>query len=233
MEFTLSALPSSAFVQAVMLGGGFGLLHAFDADHVATLGGLAAGNGSLTPRGYALRWSLGHTAALGLVAAAALGLGATEILGWTAYAEPLVCVALLLIGGKALRAVWRRRDGTALHARGTAHPHVHFLAPFHAHARSGRSGVLLGVLHGGAGSAAVLALLPLAHFGGVDSAVYLLFFSLGVAAGALAFATAFGAISTRAAAAGERFSATFQMTVGVLAIASGAWLLFEITYGGG
>jgi hypothetical protein len=239
MEFAGIGL-SSGVAQAVLLGGGFGLLHAFDADHIATLGGLAVGNRSMTPSGYALRWAFGHAAALGVVSLAVLGLGVTGLIEWTSYAEFLVCLALLLIGGNALRAAWRPHVATAaspfalVHSRSDAHPHVHFLAPFHAHARSGRTGVLLGVLHGGAGSAAVLALLPLAHFrSGVESALYLACFSLGVAAGALAFAKVFGAFAQRAGSAGERLSAAFQTTIGVLAIGSSAWLFLEIAHGGG
>ena len=55
--------------------------------------------------GYALRWALGHAAALGVIAAAVLGLGATGLVEWTSYAELLVCLALLLIGGNALRTL--------------------------------------------------------------------------------------------------------------------------------
>ena len=53
--------------QAVLLGGWFGLLHAFDADHLATIGGLALRDRSLPATGYALRWALGHAVALGIV----------------------------------------------------------------------------------------------------------------------------------------------------------------------
>jgi len=233
MEFTLSPL-SSGWTQAVLLGGWFGLLHAFDADHIATIGGLAAANRSLTPMGYALRWALGHAAALGVIAAAVLGLGATGLVEWTSYAELLVCLALLLIGGNALRTLvtLHRRRGAA---RTCAQPHLHFLTASHTHApRSGRTGVCLGVLHGSAGSAAVLALLPLAQFrNGLESAVYLVFFSAGVAAGALAFAHVFARCFASAAASGERLSAALRGAIGVLAIASGAWLFIEITHGGG
>jgi len=238
MDLTLFTFSSAGWAQAILLGGWFGLLHAFDADHIATLGGLVVGNRSLTPGGYALRWALGHAASLGVIALAVLGLGATRLVEWTSYAEYLVCAALLLIGGNALRAVrWRhaapRSEPVAVHSGNGAQPHVHFLAPFHSHAHSGRTGVLLGVLHGGAGSAAVLALLPLAHFrGGIDSALYLACFSVGVAVGALAFVKVFALFSTRTAAAGTRLNTAFQVTIGLLAIASGVWLFIEIIHGG-
>jgi cytochrome c biogenesis protein CcdA len=220
MESGWASILPSAWLQAVTLGSWFGLLHAFDPDHLATIGGLVA---------------------------------------WTSYADYLVGAALLLIGTNALRAVWRRRGVLAAanlaalpragaplvfpadhalteHARAMAHTHVHFLAPFHSHARvrSGHTGLLLGVLHGGAGSAAVLALLPLAYFkSGAESALYLLFFSAGVTAGALGFAKLFALCSTRALARGEKLADAFQTAIGVLAIASGVWLFFELTRGRG
>ncbi len=92
----------------------------------------------------------------------------------------------------------------------------------------------MGLLHGGAGSAAVLALLPLTRFeSGIASALYLACFSLGVACGALAFARVFASLARRSATAGARLAAAFQGAVGVVAIASGGLLLYEWAYGGG
>ena len=223
---------------ALLLGAWFGLLHAFDADHLATIGGLAINNRRLTPAGYALRWALGHGLSLALVATAVLGLGLARLVDWTAYGEFLVCAALLVIGTQALLAA-RRGTQTAneiAHTRSLSHqqqhPHVHFLAPFHTHGRSGRAGVGLGMIHGGAGSAAVLALLPLSQLhSGVASALYLGSFSAGVAVGALAFATVFAAFARRSVAAGAKITRAFQAVVGSFAIASGVWLLVEVVRG--
>jgi predicted MFS family arabinose efflux permease len=111
---------------------------------------------------------------------------------------------------------------------------VHFLAPWHSHSARGRTSVLMGLLHGGAGSAAVLALLPLARFDtAIASALYLACFSLGVALGALAFARVFTALANRSATASARLGAAFQAAVGVVAIGSGGLLLYELTHGGG
>lgn len=227
--------------QAILLGAWFGLLHAFDADHVATIGGLALRDRSLPPMSYALRWALGHAAALGLIATAVLGLDWVGVIDWTVYAEFLVCFALLVIGAQALRAVWRSQrapshadTATAAHTRAVAHPHVHFLAPWHQHGRPDRVSFAMGLVHGGAGSAAVLALLPLAYFkSGFASALYLACFSLGVALGALAFAKAFALVARRSAAGGQRLAAGFQAAVGVFALVSGALLFVEIVHGGG
>lgn len=249
--------------QAVLLGVWFGLLHALDPDHLATIGGLAVTSRSLTPTGYALRWAVGHGAALAAIAALVLGLHLAAVARWTSYGDLLVCLVLLALGVQALRAVWRRRQSerarrsslatqaparAATHAHVGVQPHLHFFAPFHTHEsgaatrdgpsrrieRASAKGLTLGVIHGGAGSAAVLALLPLAHFrSGLESALYLLCFSFGVGLGALAFAHVFALASRRTLAAGERLAAGFQTAVGVLAIASGVWLATEILRGGG
>ena len=114
-------------------------MHAFDADHLATIGGLAVGNRSLSPMGYALRWALGHAAALVLIALArARRSGSPSCSSGASYAEILVCVALLAIGSHALRtrrgASARATPQRCAHAADPDAPHVHFLAPCHSHA---------------------------------------------------------------------------------------------------
>jgi nickel/cobalt exporter len=229
-------VPQALFPQAMLLGAGFGLLHAFDADHLATIGGLAVRDRSLSPSSYALRWACGHAAAIVAVAAMVLGAGLTRVLDLSRYAELLVCAALLAIGVQALAAARRSLEGrqdAPAHATNVSE-HVHFLAPWHSHSSRGRTSVLMGLLHGGAGSAAVLALLPLARFDTVIASVlYLACFSLGVALGALAFARVFAALADRTATASARLGAAFQAAVGVVALASGGLLLYELTYGGG
>lgn len=225
--------------QALVLGTWFGLLHAFDADHLATIGGLAVRDRSLSPTGYALRWAAGHAAAIVIIAAAVLGLGLTRLLGLSSYAEFVVCAALFAIGLQALFAARHSFGGAApglrAHAATATREHVHFLAPWHSHSgRRGATSVLMGLLHGGAGSAAVLALLPLTRFDtAVAGAVYLVCFSIGVAVGALAFARLFALVANRSATASARLGAAFQAAVGIVAIASGALLLYELLHGGG
>lgn len=231
--------------QAVLLGAWFGVLHAFDADHLATIGGLAVRDRSLPAAGYAIRWAFGHAAALGIIAALVLGLDMAGAIDWAVYAELLVCFALLVIGVQALRGVARALGAPApatATATATAHDHtleparahVHFLAPWHSHGRAGRTSIAMGLIHGGAGSAAVLALLPLAYFdSGYASAVYLGCFSLGVAFGAVAFAKLFALIARHSTAGGARVTAAFQAAVGLFALVSGALLFLEIVHVGG
>src|SRR5690606_19025521 len=205
---------SSGWLGAVVLGLWFGTLHALDADHVATVGGIAIGNRSVSPVEYALRWAAGHAAALGAIALAAVALGVSTATALSLPAEVLVATALVAIGAHVVWAVPHRRRS--------------------ASSRSKRAGVVLGVLHGTAGSAVVLALLPIAQFGGaLASALYLVCFSLGVAAGAVAFAALFSRFAARAAAAGAAAGTCLQLVVGAFALVSGALILVGMSVGHG
>src|SRR5262245_65641454 len=101
-ELMLEQSLSAGLSHTLLLGAWFGLLHAFDADHLATIGGLAINDRRLSPAGYALRWALGHGLSLAVVATAVLGLGLAGIVDWTGYGAVLVCAALLSIGTQAL-----------------------------------------------------------------------------------------------------------------------------------
>ncbi|HEY8518824.1 MAG TPA: hypothetical protein VIN61_01990 [Gammaproteobacteria bacterium] len=215
------------------LGLWFGLVHALDADHLATLGSLAANDRGVPPTRYALRWALGHAAALVLAAAAVVAFGLPGVAAAGGYAELAVACVLLALGAQALRGSARIALPVALpapHAQGSKGALGAAFPLDDGAARRARRGLWIGLLHGGAGSAAVLALLPLATLDGLAaSALYLACFSAGVAAGALAFAH--GCARLLRAAAGQnggRILKTLQAAAGAAAVAAGVWLLWEL-----
>lgn len=210
-----------------------GLVHAFDADHVMALSVLASDpdrrrGGART----GLRWSLGHGAVL-LAAGAVLFL-----FGWAlpeaaqALAERAVGVVMIALG---LGVFWRlarrdahlhfhRHDGLPPHAHWHAHsplsPHPAPEAHQHEHTAS-----LVGALHGLAGSAPVLALLPASARSPMAGLVYLLLFSLGVG---LAMALASGLLGSLVSRLARRQQLRalqgLRLASGVGSIAIGGWL---------
>jgi len=207
------------FREPMLIGLLFGLLHALDADHVAAISGLAVSDRSMSPTAYAIRWALGHAAALGLIAVFVLGLGLAGLLAVSGYAEIVVAATLVAVGLHALRRT-PRHSASLDTGGGTIR-------------LGGRAGVLMGMLHGGAGSAAVIALLPIASFDtGLDGGLYLAFFSLGVAAGACAFAHLLAGAFACTERAGTRLRAALQALVGIAAIATGVLLFTEVVSGG-
>ncbi|MCB1749824.1 MAG: hypothetical protein H6977_08805 [Gammaproteobacteria bacterium] len=198
-----------------------GAVHACDADHVMTVTACTRrGAAPRTALGYGLRWSLGHGLAVMLsgVVLAALGLGFPQLLGTAAE----VCVATLLAGlglwlvAGALRG--RSAGHTALHRRLAA-------------ARGSRGIVVLGVLHGLAGAAPVIALIPLAaRLDPWFTGAYLLCFSLGVVVAMLTIATLLGGASIAARRCGAALERVLNAAVGAGALAVALRILLEVLH---
>ena len=167
-----------------------GLMHALDADHIMAVSGLASARSGF--RGsirFCTRWALGHGVTLLLISSIVLLLGAAIPVALNRIAESLVGAVLILIGLWMLWDLRRRNahlhfhqhDGLPSHA----HWHVHASEQCHYHNRHSHThqhgAVIVGVIHGLAGSAPLLALLPMAM---ADSAwlgiVYVLVFGSGV-----------------------------------------------------
>jgi hypothetical protein len=185
-----------------------GVTHAFDADHIAAVSALVAGTDD--PRRalrLALVWGIGHMIPLLAVAAVGLSLGVV-MPSWVAgLVERSVGVVLLLLGGMTLFGI--RARGIHIHAHthdGVAHVH------FHAHRRQPENhhhthaAVLTGAVHGLAGSAAPMALIPLgAAHGAGEMLLFVAIFGASVAAAMAAYAFGLGRLS---AALGDRSSRT-------------------------
>jgi len=209
--------------QPLLIGLWIGLIHAFDADHITTLGSLAVRGRPRSAIGYAARWACGHAVAIGALGALALGVGMLWIASVSHVAELGVATLLIALGINTIVSVWRRDTALAL-AGGEARP---------ARSRHQATGLVMGLLHGGAGSAAVLALLPLSGFdSGFEAVGFLVSFSAGVAAGALAFAALFSGLLAGTLRRGETIVAAIASIVGVLAVVVGAAMLFGNLDGG-
>jgi cytochrome c biogenesis protein CcdA len=201
--------------QPLLIGLGIGLFHAFDADHLTTLGNLAVRDRPRSALSYALRWACGHAVAIAALGGLALGVGMLWIAGVSRVAEAGVALLLIVLGGNSLASI-RQRGGLAT---GEGHTHAE-------RSRRHVAGLLMGMLHGGAGSAAVLAILPLAGFdSGLAAAGFLLSFSAGVAVGALLFAALFSGLLAGGLRAGRTLVATITAIVGLLAVVVGVTML--------
>ena len=184
----------------LLLGLLIGLQHALEADHLAAVASLSTRSGTL---GDAARqgaaWGIGHSLTL-LVFGGALLIVDTKLTPWLADAlEATVGVMLILLGLDVLRRVWQRRVHFHAHRHGTqrhfhAHSHArdadHDADP-HRHAHAARlptRALLVGMVHGLAGTAALLVFA----LGSIDSALqglgYIAVFGLGSIIGMTALA---------------------------------------------
>jgi hypothetical protein len=155
-----------------ILGLGFllGMQHALEADHIAAVSSIAARRshvGDIVKHG--LTWGLGHTLTLFAFAGVAILLGRAVPEHVAPPIETAVGIMLVGLGAHVLWRLWRDRVHFHRHGHGDgtihihAHSHAgetiaHSRAP-HAHAHGFRWRTLLvGLMHGMAGSAALLVL---------------------------------------------------------------------------
>src|SRR3954454_16967236 len=155
-----------------ILGLGFllGMQHALEADHIAAVSSIAARRSDIRDIvRHGLTWGLGHTLTLFAFAGAAILLGHAIPEHLTRPLETAVGIMLVGLGGHVLWRLWRDRVHFHLHrhADGAGHIHLHSHASdsvphrqsAHAHEHGFRwRSLLVGLMHGMAGSAALLVL---------------------------------------------------------------------------
>ncbi len=165
------------------LGVGFllGLRHAADADHVVAVSTFVSQDRSWA-RSCLLGtfWGAGHTAALFAAGIATIAFKLTISPAMERAFETLVALVLILLGSHVLLRTVATVLGHA-HSHGGAPPHVH------AHLlRAGRRPFVVGMLHGMAGSAALMLLVLATIPSPIAGLLYIAVFGLGSTAGMLA-----------------------------------------------
>lgn len=220
----------------LVLGFLLGMRHALEADHLAAIASLVTGDRSL--RRAALRgalWGVGHTLTLLIVGGGCLLLDAGLAEPLARGAELLVGLMLLVLGLDVLRRMRRRKVHVHphRHADGTRHVHAHSHAgeaghdpDHHEHDHSPpRRALAIGLVHGLAGSAALL-LLTLQTVGSVRLGLaYIGLFGLGSILGMAALSAAIAVPLGLSARLLQRVHRGLEGAVAVATLAAGAWVL--------
>lgn len=149
----------------------YGLWHALDADHVTAISVFVSKAPRPAPAAWAaFRWGIGHSITVLALGAAAMVLGMILPDEFERYAEIGVGIVLIVLGVWVLKDLVKRRIHLHAHEHpqedGEAARHLHLHAhesgetrPAHGH---GHSPLLVGIMHGAAGSAGVLVMVPVA-----------------------------------------------------------------------
>jgi len=228
------------------LGFVFGLKHATEIDHIIAVSAVVSEQRKLA-RSLAVGalWGAGHTASLVVAGVIVLALRVAipaRVAGWLEFGVALMIIGL---GVSALaRILQRRRADAHIHRHrhdGLSHVHLHFherssehaapaaptAAHSHALARIGFKPLVVGAVHGLAGSAA-LTLLVLAQ---IDSTalglLYLSVFGLGSISGMVLMS---GLIGLPFALAARRLSSLhygLQTIAGAVSIVFGLWYAYH------
>ncbi|MGJ8694333.1 MAG: hypothetical protein ACSHW0_17830 [Thalassotalea sp.] len=170
----------------IALGMMFGIIHAFDADHIMAM---ATFSDQQTKRKhiltYAFKWGLGHGGIL-LVLGLLLAFIGFKLPEWFVhYSEMLVGVVLIYLGSKLILLLHNKN----IIDLDSAAPKLAKPLKGHDH-----TPLFIGMLHGVAGSAPLLALLPNMHES--QFLLHIALFSTGCLVGMFCFGLVFGAYQT-------------------------------------
>lgn len=226
----------------------FGLKHATEVDHVVAVSTIVSQHKSVWKSAIVgAMWGAGHTLALLVVGVVVLTLRIAipeRVSGWLEFA-----VALMIIG-LGISALWRAvRKGSEVHVHqhahdGVSHKHIHFheketrhvppTASLHSHtiSRVGWKPVLIGTMHGLAGSGALTLLVLTQISSPVVGLLYLSIFGVGSVVGMLLMS---GLIGLPFALTSKNLTGVhhrLQALAAVLSICFGLWYAYETGLGG-
>src|ERR1700712_5439129 len=222
--------------------------HALEADHIAAVSSIAARRthiGDIVKHG--LTWGLGHTLTLFVFAGAAILLGQAIPKHLTRPLETAVGIMLIGLGSHVLWRLWRDRVHIHKHSHsdGAVHLHVHSHAgetaspalgvpharTMHDHAHGFRWRTLLvGLMHGMAGSAALLVLTVSQASSPAAGLVYVALFGIGSMIGMGAISTVIAVPLAVSARWLTRANSGLQGAVGLITIAIGARTILETAF---
>ena len=224
-----------------VLGLGFllGMQHALEADHIAAVSSIAARRtdvGDIVKHG--LTWGFGHTLTLFVFAGAALVIGHAIPDQLSRPIETAVGIMLVGLGAHVLWRLWRdrvhfhrhRHDDGMVHVH--AHSHAgetiaHVSAPHrHAHGFRWRT-LLVGLMHGMAGSAALLVLTVSQASSVAVGLGYVALFGVGSMIGMGVLSTVIAVPLAFSARWLTWANSGLQGAVGVITIAIGARTIIE------
>ena len=229
-----------------ILGLGFllGMQHALEADHIAAVSSIAARRshiGDIVKHG--LTWGLGHTLTLFAFAGAAILLGHAIPEHFARPLETAVGVMLVGLGAHLLWRLWRDRVHFHRHGHGHGDGTVHFHAHSHAgetasHARVSHAHghgfrwrtLLVGLMHGMAGSAALLVLAVSQASGAAAGLGYVALFGIGSMVGMAALSALIAVPLAVSARWLTRANSALQGVVGVITMAIGVTTIVETAF---
>jgi hypothetical protein len=198
------------FLSMLVLGFSAGVIHAFDADHIAAVGGISGQNSGRHSFRFALHWGFGHGLAVIAVATLVLVAGAAMPTQFSAVAESAVAWMLIAIGAMTFIHLWQQHQNTEA-----------------TESRS-HNASLVGLVHGSAGSAPLLAVIPAAGMSSPTlGMLHVVVFNIGII---LAMAGVGTLLRSGLSAAGRYHHAlqlAIQSVLGVFATSFGFFLLLS------
>jgi ABC-type nickel/cobalt efflux system permease component RcnA len=219
-----------------------GMQHATEADHLAAVASLATRQNSLARALHqGVAWGIGHTLTLMLFAGAVLALGQVISPGLEQVLETAVGLMLIVLGADVLRRLWRGRVHFHVHTHAPQPPHVHahshrgegaHAASAHRHEHAPREWPLralaVGMMHGLAGSAALVVLSLQAVPSVAIGLGYIALFGVGSILGMATLSVAIAIPMKLSATYLGRLQHTMSAAIGIATCTLGVVMVWQI-----
>jgi ABC-type nickel/cobalt efflux system permease component RcnA len=231
--------PTAEVIAILIIGFVYGLQHALDADHIAAVSTLVNDRKNLT--GSMLIggiWGLGHTFSLLLAGIIVLFLRVNI----QRFEHPLeFCVAIMLIGLGA-NALYKLARGGRLHLHSHRHgghthfhPHLHDGSPepdprSHHGLQFGFRPLLIGMVHGLAGSAALMLIVLTKITSPIVGLAYIGLFGLGSIGGMIGMSALLGLPARLTADRFYRANLAVRFLAACFSFGLGLFMVYEIGF---
>ena len=240
--------PGSFNLLAVLtIGLVFGLKHATEVDHVVAISTIVSRHKNVFRSALVgALWGAGHTASLLIVGVIVLSLRIAipeRVSGWLEFG---VAVMIIALGVSALWRAVRKNSEVHVHQHshdGLSHTHVHFhehenkhnpssqTAHSHAVSRIGWKPVLVGMMHGLAGSGALTLLVLTQISSSLIGFLYVATFGLGSIVGMLLMSGLIGLPFAFTSGKLTHLHQGLQTLAAVLSICFGVWYALRVYTG--
>jgi sulfite exporter TauE/SafE len=232
----------ASVIGTLALGFVLGVKHALDADHVVAVSTIVGRQRSIwTSSLVGAAWGMGHTASLFVAAVVVIGLRVTISPTLALGIEFCVGLMLMILGADLLRRVVRgevaihshpHRHGEGEHTHLHVHAHVAAFAD-HAHHAVGKRPFFVGLVHGLAGSAALMLFVLSTISNPWVACLYVVVFGVGTIGGMVAMSAVIGLPFALASRLLSSLVGRIQFAVGVGAFAFGVFYTWQVAVADG
>jgi sulfite exporter TauE/SafE len=229
MELT----PELTTVSVLLIGFLLGLQHAIEADHLAAVSTIVSEKKSLlTASIVGGMWGLGHTIALFAVGVLVIFLKLQISETIEARLEALVGAMLVLLGLYALRKLFMaEKIHVHAHSHGEReHLHIHAHKTEKeevSHHRFSPRSIVIGMVHGLAGSAALMLLVVPTIASPAVALLYILIFGIGSIGGMMAMSLLIGLPIHFTANRFEFLNRGIRLAAGLFSLGLGVFIVYE------
>ena len=225
-------------ISILVIGLGFGFKHALDADHLAAVSTIVSQRRSLLGSSLiGALWGVGHTVSLLIAGVAMIALHVTISERLALALEFAVAVMLVGLGANALRKIARGgRVGFHVHRHGNyvhAHPHIDDAETGGSHDTHHGTAlrvrpVVVGMVHGLAGSAALMLLVLATIPSPLVAFAYIVVFGIGSIGGMMVMSAILGLPARLTAERFQRAEVAVQALAGLFSLGLGLLMAYQI-----